>query len=261
MSVFGFGGRNFDANLGSKIDQMLAGKKSQQDKVEEFLKDDLGVDPRTIPLTFRAACSRVKQILDERDVQSATFVGNSTGLKQVEFAPTWDDDGTCTCGSQYGYWKTDGQTGPRSTVPHTDPIATEREWYCYDCDLESRHPVPEKLVVTAKEAKATWEEDYVRIFNAARTEFPTAFTFVATHDYREGHIDGITAPSVNPDLASYPTGTTLRVETQTIDENGESSTRSEYVRVGGLFSDTDFVILTTMQPIDNPSSWIAVEVL
>jgi hypothetical protein len=90
VGLFGFGGNRFDEGLPDKINNLLAGQKSPKDKINEFLENTLGVDPKSLRLKYPEAVESLQTILDQHRMNGARFDGNSLGLKAVHFLSTQD---------------------------------------------------------------------------------------------------------------------------------------------------------------------------
>lgn len=284
MSVLGGfgGGFGFDSDLGSKIDKLLAGKPSAKQKVEEFLVDELHIDPSKIPLSLKDARLTINRMMGERDAQSALLHGTSMGLAWVGFTPTKNDQPTTCpgCSAQTYFHDLYDQVG--------------NQWECDDCNHQFTWTKPKSVLVKVHEADQdkAWPE-LLRVYtsllkhvepeavgdapdcekcsasNAAGRRAPClcdvcerevrpqrapAFTkFLATHQYQEAEIQGIADKKPRWKRADkYPTGARLRIT------NG---TESLYVMVGGPFSDDDITNLSNMKPIRNISAYSVVEVL
>lgn len=279
MTMWGGG---FDPDLGSKIDQMLAGKPSAKQRVEEFLVDELHVDPSKIPLSLKDAKVLINQKMGERDAGSARLQGNSMGLSFVEFFKQ-DQSEPDTCGAC-------GQQGYIYRAGGVD------QWHCEECEQTFKW-TPTKAggtKVTERSDAGLWS-DLLRVYTAflrgvhdesgdapdceecgasnagnrqaphlcptcekkirpTRTaQAPTFTKFVVTHSWNEADVTGV--PDKKPKWKrpeKYPTGTQLRIT---------DGTEMIYVRVGGLFSDADVVNLATMKPIQKISAYSVVEVL
>jgi hypothetical protein len=87
MSMFGFGsyGARYDEDLPSKIARFKDRHKSQADKYEEFLKFDLGVDPKDIPMTVEDAQNALNNALSKYGADEFRLTGNSLQLVRVEY--------------------------------------------------------------------------------------------------------------------------------------------------------------------------------
>lgn len=207
--LIGFGGSNrfdggnrFDADLSDKINSLLSGTKSPEDRVDDFLEREIGIDPKSVPLTYDQALKSLTLLVASADRRQVVFHGNSLGLNSV----TYGDE----------------------AAPQSFPRDTWREVLRIHAALQREHP--EWMIITAKNDLG-WQ-----VTGRAR-DIPTT------------------------DPTGYPTGTALLVERFIADEDGPSELRREYVRVGGPYNDTEVTILSSLQPIDDPSSWTVVEVL
>lgn len=258
MSMFGYGGGSqYDDQLSSKIDQLLSGQKSAKDKVEQFLVEELHVDPAKLPLSLNEARKLLKQRMDERDCERVDVLGNSRGLSRAEYHPAdqqSNEPSSCpNCANQYEIEKRS------SSVPD--------EWECMDCGhlfIWVKPAQGVKLITVSgddpkmKDAWAELERIYAALVKGIHDENDRDFTkFMATKPQGWGveQADVVPIQDAPPKwkkAAKYPTGTILRVQRE--DE-------LEYVRVGGIFDDTQVVILATMQPISDVSKWTVTEVL
>lgn len=281
MSMWGGG---FDSDLGSKIDQMLAGRPSAKQRVEDFLVDELHVDPGKIPLSLKDARTFINEKMAERDSHQCAFNGNSMGLASVEFFKSQQDEPQ-TCPSCHSGYASCGEIKAGPSIG---------KWLCDDCEHEFTwtRPGQSSEKVTERSNTVLWPE-LLRVYtaflkgvhleadgdapdcqecgasNAGSREAPhlceicekqlkpirpPSFTkFLVTHTWREAEVQGTPDKKLRwkrPE--KYPTGTRLRVT------NG---TESIYARVGGLFSDADIVNLASMKPIEQTSKWTVVEVL
>lgn len=245
MTFLGGGFGDFDGTLGSKIDKLLAGRPSAKQKIEDFLVDEMGVDPSKIPMSFGEAKRTINEQMNLRGYNFAVFNGNSRGLATVRCDAASNDEPEC---------------------PHcqsTDARAKGGNKYeCYDCERDYTWVKPPQTGTTFTEQtrdKDFWSE-LLRVYAALVKGFHPEdepdknFTkFEAMTSYQEAIITGVNDPKIRwkrPER--YPTGTILRVT---------DGTESEYVRIGGPFTDDDLIILATMKPIRNPSAWTVVEVL
>jgi hypothetical protein len=246
MSIFGsFGGR-YDEELNSKIDNLLAGKKSSKDKINEFVEHDLGVDPNDLPLGDHQARMRANELAQQRSAAVLTWIGNSLGLKTVQAS---DISVTCpTCGN------TD-----HGAAREYDDTKPEHWLYCYDCaenenGKEFFEPQRAVTEVTQYDKDRDWN-DFHRIWKALQGEF--GYSFQVTHAYYgEPPVETI-AQKFDPDPRKLKTGQTVRLQRHHIDADDEYV----YAKVGGLFSDTDLCRLPSMEIIDDVTSWRVVEVL
>jgi len=284
MTMWGGGG--FDPGLSSKIDQMLAGKPSAKQRVEEFLVDELHVDPSKIPLSFKDARVLINQKMGERDAGSARLQGNSMGLVYVEFFKQ-DQDEPDSCpncsatrmGGAYFYrsgkdwmcddceqsftWTPTKAGGEKVTerthaslwpdllrvytsfLKHVEPEAVGDAPDCEGCGASNAGSRRAPHLCDTCEKRLQGGKPIVR---------PPAFTkFMVTHSWAEADVTGV--PDKKPKWKradKYPTGAQLRIT---------DGTELIYVRIGGLFSDTDVVNLATMKPIQKVSAWTVVEVL
>lgn len=280
MTMWGGG---FDPDLGSKIDQMLAGKPSAKQRVEEFLVEELHVDPSKIPLSLKDAKVLINQKMGERDAGSARFQGTSMGLSFVEFFKNdQDEPDTCPNCNQGGYtyhdggnkWSCGNCTQPFTWTPtkaggtkvtersdadlwsdllrvytaflkHVEPAADGDAPDCEGCGASNAGSRRAPHLCDVCEKRLGGGKPVVR---------PPAFTkFVVTHEWNEAQVTGV--PDKKPRWKrpeKYPTGTRLRVT---------DGTEMIYIRIGGLFSDTDVVNLATMKAIPSLPKWTVVEVL
>lgn len=276
MSMFGFGG--FDDELSTKVDKLLAGRRSAEQKRNDFLEEQ-GIDPESLPLNVKGALMAINKTLNTLDLPGLRLIGNSLGLSRVELLPQVDDEDDPDCPKC-------GHNGD------TFLYARPRTWECGEC--ATRWTVPTKIKVTAVKpdpANHDWQQ-YLRVYAALTKEEwsvetepveepkedaaefllipeeprkatpPKAEpqrTFVCFEATRSWGDDATVTPIPTPAPRwkrpeKYPTGSVLRV-------TDKSSGAQEYVRVGGLFSDTDLVILGTMKPISKASDWTVTEVL
>lgn len=243
----GFPGR-FDNELQAKIDAALAGKASSKDKIDEFVKTELKIDPATLPLTPKQALNKINEMLGERSKGSVLFEGNSLGIKHLCFYDHPASDPPCDqCGS------TDtGDNGGGN-------------YYCYDCPEDANgeyyqfswSPSEDGEIVTAQDKDKDWAE-WMRCYQAIIKNQENLYTFKAQHVYY-GEPPGpeFLVNVCEPDPKWYGTGYTLRLEKHVIGQENEYV----YAKVGGLFSDTDVVLLPTMTPITDLHLWRVVEVL
>lgn len=244
MMIGGFGGR-FDDELNAKIDNLLAGKKSAKDKVEEFVEKDLGLDPTKLPLNPKQAATRANEIAQERGAAILEWHGNSLGLKGVRAS---DMQVVCpTCGG------TD-----HTDATEYDPARTG-QMYCYDCadngnGNEYFEPQRDVKEYGEHDKDKDWN-DFLRIWKALQPEHGYSFKVTYTY-YGDPTVETITA-KVDPDPKKLKTGQTVRMQKHHIDADDEYV----YAKVGGLFSDTDICILPQMTPIADLSGWRVVEVL
>lgn len=265
----GFGFESGDPNLRDKIAALKAKRSAQSGKqrVEEFLEKELHVDPRDLPFDLASAEARMKEIMDGVGVDIADVQGNSMGLKAVVFKTSDYDEsptsGCPHCGTKTagGYWG--------------EPDATKGtgNWTCYECDVSSEKvPLPDTTVKTVTENEHGGEDwhDLKRCWNSYvgkltyrhedEGDAVTVYSFVSTKDWRNVSTCSTVPPDPNPDPTKYPTGATLRIQ-KAVYNHGDLDVERIYVRVGGLFSDTDIVNLATMEPITDLTGWTVVEVL
>lgn len=278
MSLIGFGGfgGGFDDNLSAKVDKLLAGKRSAEQKRNDFLEEH-GIDPESLPLNRKGALMAINKALSDLDMSAMRLLGNSLGLARVELLPPVDeDDPNCPQCNSY------------DTFLHAGP----RTWQCEDCGNRFTLPNPEQNATTVKPDPTShdWRQ-YVRIYTALVKEEwvietpvaedkpakPAKFLMIAEEPVKppapmepqrtfvcfqatkswgaEATVDPLPTPAPRwkrPE--KYPTGSVLRI-------TNKDSGAQEYVRVGGPFSDTDLVILGTMEPISKASDWTVTEVL
>jgi len=251
-SIFGglggsYAGR-YDNDLQAKIDKALAGKASPQDKMQEFLKKDLGIDPGALPMTAKQARIRINQIMQERNASATTFTGNSLGIKHVEFTEnTGNQQLACTtCGNQDTYDKNDGSGN----------------WYCYDCEADFTPPPrqPTGKPITQNDKDKDWS-DMMRCYKALQKGEDYSFQVGWTYTYRGNDQEcGEPQPihvEVEPDPRFLSIGLTVRLRKQVLNGPDEFV----YAKKGGLFNDSDVVELPSMQPITDLSAWTVVEIL
>ena len=246
MSIFGnFGGR-YDEELNAKIDNLLAGKKSTKDKINEFVEHDLGVDPNSLPLNDKQARMRANELAQQRNAAVLEWVGNSLGLKAVR---AHDMSVACpTCGG------TDHAEAQQ--IDDTKPAG----WlYCYDCadngnGNEFFEPQRTSSEVTDRDRDKDWN-DFHRVWKALQPEFGYSFKVTFTY-YGEPNVETV-EQKFDPDPRKLKTGQTVRLQKHHIDADDEYV----YAKVGGLFSDDDICVLPNMTPIEDITSWRVVEVL
>lgn len=264
----GYGLEGSDPTLHDKIAALKQKRKSSKDRVNDFLENEIHVDPRDLPFSLDAANSRINAMMSDVGAQIASIHGNSMGLKSVTFATSDYPDIACpSCGStQDGYWRA------------TRPPAGTGTWFCYDCETESKAPLPDTTVCTATDndhAGQDWH-DLQRCWKAftGALKYPdpcpkgeeqrTVYSFRAqlNHYGTMATTEALEAPAPEPDIYKYPTGATLRIRRSTFN-NGDVNTQEQYVRVGGLFNDNDIVNLDSMQPIpaEQVPGWLVVEEL
>lgn len=259
MTMFGFGSGGGDPNLSSKIAE-LKKRKSAPDKVTDFLEHDLGVDPRDLAYRLDQAKERLSAFMLVHGVRTAKVIGNSLGLQRIEFHTDPDTLADCPNCNVHGdgYW--DDHVGG--------------DWHCYNCD--ETHPVPVKAeeiaaAVTSDSGVDDWH-DAKRIYVAFLADFHQDLDpledhaqircFTAERQWNGTvELGGWAIDTPEPDISTYPTGANLRIQRTILNEEGGARPERDYVRVGGLFNDTDIVNLTTMQPIEDLSGFIVIEVL
>lgn len=245
-SMSGYG-RNFDSELQAKIDKALAGKASAQDKIQDFMKKDLGIDPDSVPMTGKQARVRINTLMQERSAATVIFTGNSLGIKHVEFVEAANAVRPCTtCSSTDVYEVQDGTT----------------DWHCYNCD---NNYTPAPLVgngkkITQNDKEKDWS-DMMRCYKALQVEevysFSTDYVYSYRNDDQESSpLTPIQEP-VEPDPRFLSVGLTVRLRKQMLNSPDEFV----YAKKGSLFNDSDVVLLPSMQPITDLSSWTVVEVL
>ena len=237
MSMFGFGG-NFDDALNDKVNKLLAGLPSNEDKIHDFVQKDVGIDPESLPLTIKAAEGRLLQwasAVSGEGCLRVHLLGNSLGLSRVEWA---EADASAPCPA-CGAWSTP-PPGLWTELRYCEPCA--KFFSTFDAGVTT-------TVVTHGDAE--WHT-LERIWEALTVVHGP--DFVATTQYN-ATVECVTieAPPMNPDPMSYAPGTVLRVI------GGESD--FQYVRVGGLFGDNVLTNLHTMAPIQEQDAWRVVEVL
>lgn len=242
---FGMFGGRFDEELNSKIDNLLAGKKSAKDKVEEFVEHDLGLDPSKLPLNPKQARTRANEIMQERGAGSMVWDGNSLGLKQIVFSQQTTTCPNCS-GSDFCNARDVDDTQPAENL------------YCYDCADNGNPafftPTYPQTTVGPHDKDKDWG-DYERIWKALTPELSYSFRVKMAY-YGEAETESI-SPHFDPDPRKLKTGQTVRLQKHVIDAEDEYV----YAKVGGLFSDTDICILPQMTPIEDISVWRVVEVL
>jgi ribosomal protein L37AE/L43A len=242
MTRFGGG---FDGDLSSKIDQLLAGRPSAKQKVEEFLVEELHVDPSKLPISLKDARKLINDKMAERDSNIAWFQGSSMGLTHVRFDKNDNSNPTCpTCGNDYNV-----------------SLMGANQYECEDCEKSFTwtKATAKFELVNERSNKALWD-DMLRCYNAfvkgvhAEDDPSVDFTkFQATHTWGEAAVIGTKDKPIKwKRPGKYPVGTSLRVT---------DGTNFEWVRVGGPFSDEDLVNLATMKPMKDSSKWTVVEVL
>lgn len=261
--MFGGGGYGFEAGdpkLHDKIAALKArrGAQSGKQRVNEFLEKELHVDPRDLPLDKANADARLKEIADEVGGDVVDLHGNSLGIKDVVFSTSNYPDATCpSCNVSSGYWDTSD-----TKTPH---------WYCYECEERKALPTPDTTVktVTDNEHKGVDWHDLNRCWNAyvkhirvdrENDEPLTVYSFHSVSSYYGVSTEAIVPEDPNPDVTSYPSGATLRIQRATF-KGGDVDVDKQYVRVGGLFNETDIVNIQTMQPIDDLDGWTVIEEL
>ena len=243
----GYGGR-FDTDLQAKVDKALAGKKSQQDKMAEFMKKDLGIDPGALPMTAKQARIRINTIMQDRNASACTFNGNSLGIKNVQFTEnTGNVQKPCTtCGNQDTYDKQDGAGN----------------WFCYDCDADFVPvvtPSTEKPIDQSSKDK-DWS-DMMRCYKALQKDENYSFQVGWTYTYRGNEQEcgepQVIHTEVEPDPRFLSIGLTVRL----CKKNLNGPDEYVYAKKGGLFNDSDVVELPSMKPITDIQSWTVVEIL
>ena len=250
MSTFSFGsfsGR-YDAELQAKIDAALAGKASTKDKIEDFVKEELKIDPATLPLTPKQALTNVNNIMRERGKGRVQFNGNSLGIKDVTFYDAEDGIPCPSCGS--------GDTNMLD--------AATRECECYDCyDPQGNYfhfTAPVSMeggeVIKQRDNDKDWTE-LMRCYRGLITNQDGLYTVSVTHVYSGEPAPEYVTHQIEPDPKWYGTGYTLRLEKHVMGEENEYV----YAKVGGLFSDKDVCRLPGMEVIEDLSMWRVVEVL
>lgn len=267
MSLGGYGVQGSDPNLADKLAKLKSSRQSPTDRLNSFLEKDMGVDPHELPMNLGAARKRMHEILQDDPVFQggpvfADFVGNSMGLKSVLLTSTDAPDGVCpSCGYTTGYWHSEDDSN----------IITD--WYCYECEEHQGilPEYPEPKVITADNPDGCDWHDILRIYTAFNHYLPegeenvdkrgTVYRFRVSQNYRDIDVTTVDVPAPNPDPTSYETGRLLRVEKHVIDEHGAYTSHREYVRIGGLFNESDVTILSTMQPIEDLTGWNVVEEL
>lgn len=259
MSIFGSWGGRYDEELSQKVNDLLAGKQSSQDKVNDFIEKDLGIDPSKLPFKPQDAKSRALALGHAHSAGGIEWQGNSLGLSRVVFYNLEDDLAPCpTCGGT-DVTSGDGMEDNAGNI-HSDP----NELYCYDCEQQGNNPfyMPvEKDDNVLEEIRETdkhldWN-DLERIWKSLQPEFGTSFKCDVPH-WGESQFEPI-QHDINPDPTKLPTGTTVRLHKHVIDGDDEFV----YAKIGGLFSDTDVCVLPSMKPIpaDELQLWKVVEIL
>lgn len=250
-SIFGglggsYAGR-YDQDLQAKIDKALAGKASPQDKMQEFLKKDLGIDPGALPMTAKQARIRINQIMTERSASACTFTGNSLGIKHVEFTDNTTNVRPCTtCGNTDVYDKGDGSG----------------LWYCYDCEADyTPAPIATNGTQITQTSKDKDWSDMMRCYKALQKGEDYSFQVAWTYSYR-GNENECQEPQpihveVEPNPMFLSTGLTVRLRKQSLGGPDEFV----YARKGSLFNDGEFVTLPEMTPIQDITNWTVVEIL
>jgi endogenous inhibitor of DNA gyrase (YacG/DUF329 family) len=260
MSMFGGGFGGFgsqDQGVQDKLAALKAKKGNDPSaQVKDFLEKDLGVDMRELPFTLGDANQFLNKVCEDQGVPGLEVVGNSRGLTKLLFDVPQTDVPCPVCGGTNGWWE-----------------VWPTRWFCDD-NCESEVAVPATAIPAGSEAteasprNVDWH-DMLRSFEALKKHAkfkresdpdPTdTYSWKVVHGYREATIEPIEPVHVNPDPKSYPTGTVLRMEKRILDETGAVTVTSEYVRVGGLYSDDELTILATMQPIQDLTGWTVVE--
>lgn len=268
MSMFGGGLGGFGSNepdVQSKLAALKAKKRNDPSAgVKQFLEHDLGVDMRQLPFNLTDASQFLHKLCQDESVQGLVVEGNSMGFKHLKLDAPQVDIPCPTCGSNNGWW---------NEYPTT--------WYCENCESNSgddngtvqvpADKMPKGTVATEDQHGNIDWHDATRTFEALKKHvmfkvdadsvpIPT-YSWRVKNGWREATIEAIPPKIVNPDLKHYPTGSVLRIEKHILSENGDVTSPSEYVRIGGLFNDDDVVILSTMQPIAELSGWTVVEEL
>lgn len=237
-----FQGR-YDQSLQDKIDKAFAGKASPQDKLQDFLKKDLGIDPGALPMTVKQARFRINTIMQERGAVNCTFTGNSLGIKHVAFTPDPGSNTPCTtCGNQDTYAKGDG------SGLH----------YCYDCEADFTPPPPVTDEEITQNSKDKDWSDMMRVYKALQEGEDYSFFVARTHGaHSECFAPNYIHQEVEPDPRFLSVGLTVRLCKKTLGAPDEYV----YAKKGGLFNDSDVVLLPGMQVITDISSWTVVEIL
>jgi hypothetical protein len=260
-----------DPNLHDKIAKLKQKRQSGKDRVNEFLEKELHLDPRDLPFTLDAANARMKEIMDGNGfgdrVDFANMQGNSLGLKAVFFRSNdlpLPPQGCPACGdtTSGGYWDNVSTSGD----------VRQGEWVCYSCDERSLVPLtPDTTIKTVTHndhGGEDWHDltrcwvafrDHVKVLNPSEEQV-TCYSFVVSKTWNSAQAEAIVPPAPEPDIATYPTGATLRIQKATFNA-GDVDVEHVYVRVGGLFNDTDVVDLNTMKPIEDLSGWTVSEEL
>lgn len=250
-SIFGgiggsYAGR-YDGDLQAKIDKALAGKASATDKIQDFMKKDLGIDPGALPMTAKQARIRINQIMTERTAATCTFTGNSLGIKHVQFTDQSNAGTPCTtCKNTDTYDKQDGSG----------------QYHCYDCDADFTPApvVPTDKPIGQNDKDKDWS-DMMRCYKALQKGEDYSFQVTWTYSYR-GNDNECGEPlfihaEVEPDPRFLSVGLTVRLRKQMLNGPDEFV----YAKKGGLFNDSDVVELPSMKPITDVSAWTVVEIL
>lgn len=250
MSIFGYGVQGSDPNLIDKISALKRKRKSPADTVNDFIEHDLGVDPRTLPFNLAQAKTFIANVMQDVPAVRASVIGNSMGLTEVVFSPDGHPEIPCpNCGVTSGYW---------------DDYPTV--WCCYDCDEYSEITTPPVESVTAwtrTTSVADWH-DLERMFTAFVANVLADQTGSRRPIYRftveltypqQIEVTPVAPDRCDPDPRAYPTGTVLLLERV----RPGSEPEQQYVRVGGLFNDSDLTNLETMQPIVDLTGWSVIE--
>jgi hypothetical protein len=226
-------------------DNLLAGKKSAKDKVEEFVEKDLGIDPAKLPLNPKQARIRANEIAQQRSCATIAWDGNSLGLKHVVLSNQQTTCPNCN-GSDF------------TNARDIDDTKPEGWLYCYDCEDQGNtpyfEPVYPQTVVGEHDKDLDWN-DFHRVWKALQAEFGYSFKVKQTY-YGDPEVESV-EQKFDPDPRKLKTGQTVRLQKHHIDADDEFV----YAKVGGLFSDTDLCILPQMTPITDLSGWRVVEVL
>lgn len=251
-SIFaGLGGSfpgRYDTELQAKIDAALAGKASSKDKIDDFVKQELKIDPATLPLTPKQALTKINEMLGARSKGSVLFEGNSLGIKNLRFYDQPQSDPPCD------------QCGTTDTSVHSGST-----YVCYECPEDANGdyyrftyiPSENGEVVLPTDKDKNWDE-LMRAYKAIIKNQDNLYSFkVAYVYYGEPEGPEFIVQTVEPDPKWYGTGMTLRLERHVIGQDNEYV----YAKVGGLFSDTDVCVLPSLTPITDLSSWRVVEVL
>lgn len=244
----GWSAQSSDPNFASKLAELKKRGKTTDQRITEFVKDDLGIDPKTLPLSWPSARALLREIMNASDDELLIFEGNSLGFDQVA---RYSSVSCERCGEL--------------TPDLFDPVA-----YCGVCEEDERDFIP--VTDWNSDTKTPDWRDLTRIYDTLRATFGApssdhpaeAYTFAVHHDPYAALGPTVTARNDQPrhqDPRMYPTGTLLRLERMIVRDDESAETISEYVRVGGLFNDDEITILASMEPMSDLTGWTVAEEL